>query len=106
MPMNTWVELDVGGQRFTTTLSTLQRRNSYFSAFGSTVPSSSLIRIDRDPTHFRYILNHLRGCTCIPDNVLHLRELREEADFYALAELVARIEKRIAAHQRLYPMHS
>ena len=51
--------------------------------------------IDRDPTHFRHIVNYLRGV----DTVSHLRDpvvLRDvllEARFYELPGLVEQIER-------------
>jgi hypothetical protein len=42
--------------------------------------------IDRDPTHFRYILNYMRGCNYIPRDIETLEQLIEEADFYSLLE--------------------
>lgn len=47
--------------------------------------------VDRDPTHFRYILNWLRGVQCLPEDDQTLSELMCEADFYALDDMVASI---------------
>ena len=51
--------------------------------------------IDRDGTHFRYILNYLRdGNTYIPqDNPQILDELHEEVQFYQIEPLSAKIEQ-------------
>lgn len=51
-------------------------------------------RIDRDPTHFRHVLNHLRGCNTYPSDAAELDALRHEAEFYALDELVRDIDFR------------
>lgn len=50
--------------------------------------------IDRDGTHFRYILNFLRdGNTYIPtDNQQLVDELFEEVSFYGLEELLNKLE--------------
>ena len=51
--------------------------------------------IDRDGTHFRYILNFLRdGSTYIPFNNKQLvDELYEEVKFYQIEKLLARLEE-------------
>ena len=50
--------------------------------------------IDRDGTHFRYILNHLRdGNTYIPtDNQQLIDELYEEVCFYGIEGLMQKLE--------------
>ena len=53
--------------------------------------------IDRDGTHFRYILNYLRDggvqLDALPRNRQVLRELKSEAIFFQLHGLVQQIEK-------------
>ena len=45
--------------------------------------------IDRDGTHFRYILNYLRtGRLLLPDDELIREELLEEAEFYQIEGLI------------------
>ena len=45
--------------------------------------------IDRDGTHFRYILNYLRtGYLLIPDDKLIRKEILEEAAFYQIRGIV------------------
>lgn len=55
------------------------------------------IFIDRDGTHFRYILNYLRdgglSTDALPRNRQTLRELRNEAVYFQLHGLVQHIEK-------------
>eukprot|EP00971_Amphidinium_carterae_P281039 5580224-Amphidinium_carterae.1 len=89
------VILDVGGCRFKTSISTLCRdRGSMLAAMFSGIgfdmrPSEDGgFFIDRDGTHFRYILNYLRGCFD-PDGLSDstLKELAAEADFYQLQGL-------------------
>ena len=90
------VHLDVGGTSFVTSRSTLERyTKSFFGGllrnFSEHAPTP--VFIDRDGTHFRYILNWLRGCQSLPGDTRVLRELREEADFYCLQELVHAIDR-------------
>lgn len=63
------IQLSVGGFPFATTSQTLQSASgSYFSRLVSDQttsrrrsPDNQIVFIDRDGTHFRHILNHLRG---------------------------------------------
>ncbi|KAJ3311803.1 hypothetical protein HDU76_003038, partial [Blyttiomyces sp. JEL0837] len=52
--------------------------------------------IDRDGTHFRHVLNHLRGLR-LPDNLDFdvLKALRIEAVYYDLVTLVVEIDERV-----------
>lgn len=91
------VRLDVGGHMFTTSKVTLCRdRDSMiavmFSGRHNVIKSDDgSYFIDRDGTHFRYILNYLRGVITspsdLPENIAILKELRCEADFYQLVGL-------------------
>lgn len=86
------IVLDVGGKRFKTTLATLRRdKNSMIAAMfsGSGFPmqpsDDGSFFIDRDGTHFRFILNFLRGCfTTIGLDKATVDQLAVEADFYQL----------------------
>lgn len=89
------IVLDVGGSRFKTSLSTLRRdKGSMLAAmfsgtgFDMTPSEDGSYFIDRDGTHFRYILNNLRGCF-VKDglSVATLHELAIEADFYQLKDM-------------------
>ena len=45
--------------------------------------------IDRDGTHFRYILNYLRtGKLTLPEDKTLVKELLEEAEFYQIQGMV------------------
>lgn len=77
------ITLNVGGSIFYTTRSTLTIQNSFFSGLYAS-SKADYIFIDRDGTHFRYILNFLRGSTVLPINNEVLQELLIEADFYCL----------------------
>ena len=51
----------------------------------SAVDSRSRLFIDRDPTHFRLVLNYLRDGDCsLPTTEAALSELLSEAEFYSL----------------------
>ena len=87
----TIVKLNVGGQYFTTSRQTLTSDpNSMLAAMFSgrhkqeTTGDGSFF-IDRDGTHFRFILNYLRnGELILPEGATFLKELEAEAKFYQL----------------------
>ena len=88
--MSPIVYLNVGGWLFTTRRDTLHQ--GFFSGLAESVAEDGAeVFVDRDPTHFRYILNWLRGSRCLPEDDQTLHELLWEADFYALDDMVARI---------------
>ena len=85
------VKLNVGSQHFVTSVQTLRKDpNSMLAAMFSgkfdTKPSEDgSFFIDRDGTHFRFILNYLRdGELILPKGATFLEELREEAEFYQI----------------------
>ena len=89
------VELNVGGQHFTTSLQTLTKDpgsmlHAMFSERFDTKPTDDgSYFIDRDGTHFRYILNYLRtGRLLLPDDELVRDELLAEAEFYQIRGIV------------------
>jgi hypothetical protein len=99
------VRVNVGGHYYDTSLATLTKDSqSMLSAmfsgrYGLIQDSDGSYFIDRDGTHFRYILNFLRDNTVIvpPNYLLHM-ELLKEADFYqldGLAEIVKQNLKRL-----------
>lgn len=91
------VKLDIGGNHFTTSLLTLTKESeSMLSAMFSgrhplKTEADGSYFIDRDGTHFRYILNYLRdGCIkegTLPTSDTVLRELLTEAEYYQLSGL-------------------
>tara|TARA_B110000008_G_C16683961_1_gene449915 strand:- start:175 stop:564 length:390 start_codon:yes stop_codon:yes gene_type:complete len=86
---NTSIVLDIGGQYFTTTRYTLESQPGFLSSLSmKNTDCHKLPFIDRDHTHFRYILNFLRGSQVLPKDPLVLQELLVEADFYSLSHLV------------------
>lgn len=98
------VHLNVGGHKFTTTVTTLRNAPapSLFTAMFSgrhelKKDASGCFFIDRDGRHFHDILNFLRdGKLNYPadgTNYKYLLELRSEAEFYGLTGLVQQIDK-------------
>ena len=102
----TVVELNIGGQTFTTTIETLGRyENSLLGLVFSKLNNSSsvpLLRdtrgrffIDRDGNLFRYILDYLRNDTLtLPENFSETRRLIDEAKYYRLHGLVDELQTR------------
>ena len=85
------VKLNVGGQHFVTSVQTLRKDpNSMLAAmfsgkFGTKPSEDGSFFIDRDGTHFRFILNYLRdGELILPKGATFLDELRKEAEFYQI----------------------
>jgi len=98
-----WVRLNVGGQTFLTTRSTLCRDpKSFFSrickedeGLSSDKDETGAFLIDRDPTYFGPILNFLRHSKLIIDKNLAEEGVLEEAEFYNIAELIQLTRERI-----------
>lgn len=95
------LELNVGGNRFTTSRQTLCRvPGSFLEAMFSGRHEKPALKsqdgcyfIDRNGTHFQYILDFLRvGCVvALPPGEAPQEELAIEADFYGLSKLVESI---------------
>lgn len=82
------VYLNVGGVSYVTRRSTLlECESSFFSGIVKSHPECAEIFIDRDPMHFRYILNWMRGVRHLPEEDSVLRELVWEADYYCLGSM-------------------
>ena len=89
------VKLNVGGQHFTTSVQTLTKDpnsmpTAMFSGRFDMKPSEDgSFFIDRDGTHFRFILNFLRtGKLTLPEGATFTKELEEEAEFYQIQGLI------------------
>lgn len=97
------INLNVGGQLFTTTLATLRRSPSesvlrrMFSRKTGLPPAykdrDGAYVIDRDGRHFHHILNYLRDGS-LPENLspTERRELWREADFFGLENLARHLQ--------------
>ncbi|CAO4367723.1 unnamed protein product [Caenorhabditis nigoni] len=88
------VKLDVGGTVFKTAKSTLTKFDGFFrTMFETPIPvprdDSGAIFIDRDPTHFRLILNFMRdGHVDLQKYSEDVSEIQKEAEYYLLEGLV------------------
>lgn len=82
------VYLNIGGYTFACTRTTLLNRgDNFFASLVEHHPDVAEFFIDRDPSHFRYILNYLRGTVVLPSDAQTLDELSYEADYYCLDQL-------------------
>lgn len=95
---------NVGGVMFETRARTLARYASYFSEFAS-YDEETTIFIDRDPTHFRHVLNFLRGSLTYPPSRLEVQELINEARFYALDGLANQLVPRVTRSEHDLSYH-
>ena len=98
------IRLDVGGTLFLTSRHTLTDRDpsSLLAEMFRNFPDSETARptsdgscfVDRDGTHFNYILEYLRSGSAsrLPADVATARQVLCEAKFYRLKQLVKRIE--------------
>ena len=82
--------LNVGGVTFETTAQTLSRHSSFFSEI-ALLEQDAVVFIDRDPTHFRHVLNYLRGGFTHPASRLEIQELLAEAKSFSLDGLVNKL---------------
>ncbi|KAL9954735.1 hypothetical protein ACROYT_G042308 [Oculina patagonica] len=89
------VNLNVGGHLFKTSVQTLTKDpNSMLAAmfsgrFEMKPCEDGSFFIDRDGTHFRFILNYLRtGKLTLPEGASFLKELEEEAEFYQIQGII------------------
>jgi len=96
------IKLDVGGFHFTTSKSTLTNLSntmlsSMFSGrFSLKTDEDGSYFIDRDGTHFRYILNFLRdGTIQLPTTDKEIQELIQEAQYYGINDLIQFINKEV-----------
>ena len=94
---NQKVKLNIGGMLFMTTVDTLRNEpDTYFSCllsehFDTSPDEDGEIFVDRDPTFFRFILNHLRGADVSKD-IESLKEnekaaIAQEVDYYQIASM-------------------
>lgn len=97
------IRLDVGGTFFTTSLSTVTSTPANrlarlvldrlicttSNAHNNSPVEKPIVVIDRDGSHFRYILNYLRDAdrVCLPSDSDTLEELLTEVEYYQLYSL-------------------
>ena len=94
------VILNVGGVLFATLHDTLTKYDSFFSGLLTTQSSSESIFVDRDPTHFRHILNYMRGTPTHPNDINSTEQLAQEAEFYSLVAFANILRKEIETMQK------
>lgn len=101
---NERVILNIGGQRFETSKLTLSRYPEsvlaeLVSSEGVTPRYGNVYFVDRDPAHFRLVLNFMRNGMCdlrtLPRDVRYLYELYYEASYYRLSDLMRAVIEKI-----------
>jgi len=89
--------VNVGGCIYQTTRTTLCLGGAYWNAVVEHLrPEEKELFIDRDGTHFRYILNFMRGSNVLPEDRTVIRELIVEAEYYAMPALKQNAQMRLA----------
>lgn len=99
-----WVRLNVGGQIFLTTKTTLSRDTNSFLArliredeeLISDTDETGAFLVDRDPRYFAPVLNYLRHGKLVLESGLSEEGLLEEAEFYNIINLIALVKESIA----------
>ncbi|CAF3862872.1 unnamed protein product [Rotaria sordida] len=91
------VTLNIGGQLFSTTIETLTKEECLFTKMFSgrfdLREHQGATFIDRDPTHFRILLNYLRTNTLIePKSAQDRSELLLEAEYYQITSLIKQLK--------------
>ncbi|XP_053382296.1 uncharacterized protein LOC128549515 [Mercenaria mercenaria] len=99
------VLLNIGGTHFETTIQNLTIDPKCIFALAinnGELTEMKTLTFDRDPTHFRHVLNHLRNrmytdMRTLPNSISQLLECLQEAQYYALESLqravVAKLEQ-------------
>ncbi|XP_014682039.1 PREDICTED: BTB/POZ domain-containing protein KCTD9-like [Priapulus caudatus] len=107
-----WITLNIGGQCFTTTRSTLTRSdpssmlarmfatNQSATTWGNSVDPSGAYLIDRSPRHFEPILNYLRHGQIVLDAGVNPVGVLEEARFFGLQSLAEQLESLVEESRR------
>lgn len=108
--MHDIVYINVGGVYFVSRRSTLLQHDSFFNGFLRAQPDCSEYFVDRDPTHFRHILNWIRGIQYLPEDDGVLEELAWEADYYCMHDMHHAIAQRrerssFSMHRALHGIH-
>lgn len=95
MPPTEEIVLNVGGWYYYTSRETLSH-SPYFARL--ITDEEWYAFVDRDPKHFRVVLNWLRGCRSaqsLPRQEECISELLDEAEFYAMDELATTLRSRL-----------
>ncbi|XP_062522752.1 uncharacterized protein LOC134197438 [Corticium candelabrum] len=107
------IKLDIGGFIFKTSLETLRKDTdsmlaSMFSGrFVMKEQEDGSYFIDRDPTHFRFILNFLRtGKVIIPHDTIARDELLLEAEFYNIKPIIDKLNDPMDSQSAVQPVAS
>ncbi|CAH6421021.1 BTB/POZ domain-containing protein [uncultured virus] len=101
------VRLNVGGKNFYTTKATLRATpdNMLCALVADNMSAATdqfgSIFIDRDPKHFRHVLNYLRGVLEPPAGADAKRQLALEFEYYALPSAAAAELRELAEEERL-----
>ena len=98
------VTLNIGGVYYWTRRTTLLESNSFFAGAVRSNADGCEIFVDRDPTHFRHVLNWMRGVKYLPEDDATLGELAWEADYYCMHDMktaIANAPKRYSIGQSL-----
>ncbi|PIC49199.1 hypothetical protein B9Z55_007881 [Caenorhabditis nigoni] len=101
------VKLNVGGTIFETSKSTLTKFDGYFKSMlenwvPKTKDDSDAIFVDRDPTHFRLILNFMRdGHVDLQKYSEDVKEIQKEAEYYLLDGLKELCAQKSSESQRM-----
>ena len=101
------VHLCVGGCYFATRRTTLLESRSFFAGALRAHAECSELFVDRDPTHFRHILNWLRGVRHVPEDAATQQELMWEADYYCMPDLSAHLASAggVSLHREIAGVH-
>lgn len=107
-----WVTLNVGGKLFTTSKSTLTKKEPSsmlarmfaeeqgdYLFTPSNIDASGAYMIDRSPTYFEPILNYLRNGQLIYDTHVNPEGILEEAKFFGIETILPVLEKIIKSSQ-------
>nr|CAB3262137.1 uncharacterized protein LOC100178023 [Phallusia mammillata] len=102
-PSTKWIRLNVGGQYFVTTTTTLSKYPKSFlyrlcqeePDLNSDKDETGAFLIDRDPMYFGPVLNYLRHGKLVINKDLAEEGVLEEAEFYNIADLIRLVKEQI-----------
>ena len=106
--MDKWIKLNVGGQQFVTSKSTLEKEpesmicRMVFGELPSLKDENGAILIDRSPKYFDAILNYLRMGEIQLDHDVNVEALIQEAKFYGIMSLVEKYEHNLVLKVSFY----